>query len=58
MDINDWRSLSTVAMLVTFIGIVIWAYSGKRKKAFTEAANLPFADEDRHEATLKKERES
>ena len=58
MDINDWRSLSTVAMLVTFIGIVIWAYSGKRKKSFTEAANLPFADDDRHEATLKKERES
>lgn len=58
MDINDWRALSTVLMMVTFIGIVIWAYSGKRKKSFTEAANLPFADDDRHEATLKKERES
>ncbi len=45
-------------MLVFFIGVVLWAYSRKRKKSFTEAANLPFADEAQHEATLKKERES
>ena len=58
MDINDFRAWYTVAMFVFFIGVVIWAFSRKRKKSFTEAANLPFADEDRHEATLKKERES
>ena len=58
MDVNDFRAWYTVAMLVSFIGIVIWAYSRKRKKSFTEAANLPFADEAQHEATLKKERES
>jgi len=50
MDVNDFRAWYTVVMLVLFIGIVIWAYS---KKSFTEAANLPFADEAQHEATLK-----
>ena len=58
MDINDFRAWYTVAMFVFFIGVVIWAFSGKRKKSFAEAANLPFADEAQHEATLKKERES
>jgi cytochrome c oxidase cbb3-type subunit 4 len=58
MDVNDFRALYTVLMLVFFIGVVLWAYSSKRKKSFTEAANLPFADEAQHEATLKKERES
>ena len=46
MDINDLRSLSTVLVMIAFIGVVFWAYSGKRKKDFDEAANLPFADED------------
>jgi cytochrome c oxidase cbb3-type subunit 4 len=33
----------TVVSLVTFIGIVVWAYNRKRKKSFDEAANAPFA---------------
>ena len=36
-------SLMTVVSFVTFIGIVLWAFSGKRKRAFDEAANAPFA---------------
>jgi cytochrome c oxidase cbb3-type subunit 4 len=48
MDINDLRGLSTLFMLVAFIGLVLWAYSSKRKQSFDEAANLPFADEDIH----------
>jgi cytochrome c oxidase cbb3-type subunit 4 len=31
---------------VLFVGIVIWAWSGKRKKRFDEAANLPFTEDD------------
>ena len=58
MDINDFRAWHTVFLLILFLGIVWWAYSKKRKKSFDEAANLPFADEDREEATLKKEKES
>lgn len=46
MDINDLRGLSTVFLLIAFIGLCCWAYSKKRKKGFDEAANLPFADED------------
>jgi cytochrome c oxidase cbb3-type subunit IV len=36
-------SVMTVVSFVTFIGIVFWAYSRKRKQAFDEAANAPFA---------------
>ena len=42
MDINSLRSLVTVIALVLFIGIVVWAWSGKNKARFDEAANLPF----------------
>ena len=55
MDLNDIRAWHTAILMFAFIGIVIWAYSKRRKKSFDEAANLPFADEDRHEATIKKE---
>lgn len=41
MDLNDIRSWYTVIMFVVFIGIVVWAWSSKRHKAFSEAANLP-----------------
>jgi len=33
-------------MLVVFIGIIVWAWSGKRKKAFDEAARIPLEDGD------------
>lgn len=54
MDINTLRGLSTLLLLVGFVGLVFWAYSGRRKKGFDEAANLPFADADEevHRNTL------
>jgi len=36
-------TIMTVVSFITFIGIVVWAYSRRRKKAFDEAANAPFA---------------
>jgi cytochrome c oxidase cbb3-type subunit 4 len=45
MDINDLRSITTVIMVAIFAGIVWWAYSGQRKKAFDEAAHLPLEDD-------------
>jgi cytochrome c oxidase cbb3-type subunit 4 len=45
VDINDLRSILTVVTLIMFVGIVAWAYSGRRRQAFDEAANLPFNDE-------------
>ncbi len=55
MDINDLRGLSTAFLMVTFLGLCIWAYSRKRKKAFDEAANLPFADEELNQRTMQEE---
>jgi cytochrome c oxidase cbb3-type subunit 4 len=46
MDINVVRGLATLAVMIAFIGICLWAYSGKRKQHFENAANLPFADDD------------
>jgi cytochrome c oxidase cbb3-type subunit IV len=42
MDINTLRSIATVVSMVTFVGIVVWAWSKQRRDDFTEAANLPF----------------
>jgi cytochrome c oxidase cbb3-type subunit 4 len=44
--ISDARSIVTLICLLTFIGIVVWAYSARRKSDFDEAAMLPFADEE------------
>jgi len=55
MDINDLRGLSTAFLMVTFIGLCIWAYSKKRKKGFDEAANLPFADEELNQRSMQEE---
>ncbi|QFU76541.1 cbb3-type cytochrome c oxidase subunit 3 [Halioglobus maricola] len=55
MDINDLRGISTAFLMFTFIGMCFWAYSGKRKKAFDEAAELPFADEELNQRTMQEE---
>ena len=55
MDINDLRGLSTAFLFFAFIGLCFWAYSKKRKKAFDEAANLPFADEELNQRTMQEE---
>lgn len=46
MDINDLRSIMTVVSLLTFLGIVWWAFSRKNGERFDEAAKLPFAEDD------------
>lgn len=45
MDINDLRSIITVLSFLLFIGIVWWAYSDRRKKAYEEAALLALDDD-------------
>ena len=57
IDINTLRGLSTLAVLTAFIGLVIWAYSSRRRKSFDEAAQLPFADDEAHRQTMRNERE-
>jgi cytochrome c oxidase cbb3-type subunit IV len=46
MDLNTLRSLVTLLSFIVFIGIVLWAWSGKNRDRFQEAAMLPFADDD------------
>jgi cytochrome c oxidase cbb3-type subunit 4 len=46
MDINILRGIFTALALIAFIGVWVWAWSGRRKRAFDEAAKLPFADDD------------
>jgi cytochrome c oxidase cbb3-type subunit IV len=45
MELVTLRSIFTVLVFAAFIGVWIWAWSGKRKKAFDEAANLPFVED-------------
>ena len=52
IDINDFRAWHTVILMAIFIGILFWAYSSRRRGAFDEAANLPFADENLHAKTM------
>lgn len=46
MDINTLRSIVTVLAFALFIGIVLWAYSGRNKAEFEQAALLPFEEDD------------
>ena len=47
MDLNDLRALITLLSFVAFIALVAWAWSRRNKKRFDDAANLPFADDER-----------
>lgn len=42
LDINSLRSIATVAGLVSFIGIIVWAFARKNVDRFDQAARLPF----------------
>lgn len=41
MDISLIRGLITLFLLITFLGIIVYAWSSKNKARFDEAANLP-----------------
>jgi cytochrome c oxidase cbb3-type subunit IV len=46
VDIDTLRSLVTVLSFSAFVGIVLWAYSGRTRRAFDEAARLPFIEDE------------
>ncbi len=50
-------SAITVLSFLTFLGIVAWAYSSRRRGAFEEAANAPFALPDDDGAAIGNEAE-
>ena len=39
------HSIWTVIVFIVFIGIVLWAYSGRRKEDFDEASRLALDDD-------------
>jgi cytochrome c oxidase cbb3-type subunit 4 len=41
-DVNTLRAMATLLSFITFIGIVVWAYSRRNAADFDEAARLPF----------------
>ena len=45
MDAGFLRGLFTLFMFLAFIGIVIWAWSSRRKQEFSAAAQLPLEDD-------------
>lgn len=46
MDFGTLHGLWTLLILVVFVGIIRWAYSGKQKKRFEEAAQLPLEEDE------------
>jgi cytochrome c oxidase cbb3-type subunit 4 len=46
MNLVTFHSFWTVALLILFIGIIIWAFSSRRKQRFDAAARMPLEDED------------
>jgi len=45
MTISMFHSFWTIGVLVIFIGIIIWAYSKRRRSDFDEAARIPLEDD-------------
>ena len=46
MDIEMIRGVVTVIVMCTFVGIVLWAWSDRRKQAFDAAARLPLEEDE------------
>jgi cytochrome c oxidase cbb3-type subunit 4 len=43
---GNWAHIVwTVLLLLAFVGIVVWAWSGRRQRRFEQAARLPLEDE-------------
>ena len=44
MDIGTVRGLITLLLMLAFVGLVVWAYSKRRKADFDEMAQMPFRE--------------
>ena len=45
MDVNDLRGILTAVLLVSFIGLWVWAWSHRRKADFDASAALPLEED-------------
>lgn len=46
MDLPTFHSIFTVLIVVAFVFIVAWAWSGKRRQSFDQAARMPLEDDN------------
>ncbi len=46
MEQSTLEGIGTILAMIAFIGVCIWAYSGRNKARFDEAAQLPFLDDE------------
>ena len=44
IGIGMFRGLLTLALFLSFLGLWIWAWSGKRRSEFDAAAQMPLQD--------------
>ena len=55
MDATIFHSYWTLLLFLLFVGIIIWAWSSKRKTGFDELSRLPLEDDEFVEKTTKSE---
>ena len=46
MDINVFRAVILITLMISFVGLWVWAWSRKRKPAFHEASMLPLEEDN------------
>lgn len=49
MDLGMIRGMGTAILFVSFVALVIWAYTPGRRQRFEEASRLPFLGDDETE---------
>jgi cytochrome c oxidase cbb3-type subunit 4 len=45
MDINIFRGAILLILMLSFLGLIAWAWSSKRKSAFKDASMLPLEED-------------
>ena len=45
MDINVFRGMILIILIISFLGLWAWAWNRKRKPAFREASLLPLEED-------------
>ena len=46
MDINIIRGVLTIVLIIAFLGLVVWAWSSKRKETFDKLSQIPLEEDD------------
>lgn len=44
--VTQFQIVWTIVVMIIFVAIVLWAWSGRRKESFNEAANIPLEEEN------------